>query len=202
MGKKSCQRECESWPALSSFPLPGKILFTAILLTMAVAMVGALGQIVVHDIIPTFFSNSGAQAAASKKVELTDTSGKERGDLFEGLDPTSVQAKTDEPYYLRDQFVWTLRWTHIHLFGMNMIFFFLGAVTLFLDTGWRARAWLIGLPFPGVVVDIAAVWLKNYVSPVFFWLHIPGGGLFTAVFLIVFVRAMKELWWNRPGDET
>lgn len=40
------------------------------------------------------------------------------------------------------------------------------------------NGWLIALPFAGVVVDIATMWLKAFVSPVFFWLHIPGGGFF------------------------
>ena len=45
-----------------------------------------------------------------------------------------------------------------------------------------------------VVVDIAAMWLKAFVSPVFFWLHIPGGGLFAGIFLYVFFRALGEMW--------
>jgi hypothetical protein len=93
-----------------------------------------------------------------------------------------------------EQFIWILRWTHIHLFGMSMLFILLGAVTVFLDISVTARSWLIALPFFGVVVDIAAMWLKAFVSPVFFWLHIPGGGLFAAVFVFVFFRAMAEMW--------
>jgi len=93
-----------------------------------------------------------------------------------------------------EQFIWTLRWTHIHLFGMSMIFIFLGAVTVFLDISVTARNWLIALPFVGVVVDIAAMWLKAFISPAFFWLHIPGGGLFAGIFVFVFFRAMGEMW--------
>lgn len=66
---------------------------------------------------------------------------------------------------------------------MNMIFIFTGAITLFLNLGPAARAWLIGLPFAGVLVDIGAMWLKGYVSPHFFWRHLPGGGLFGCIFV-------------------
>ena len=62
-----------------------------------------------------------------------------------------------------------------------------------LDLGIRARFWLIELPFVGVFMDIAAMWLKIYISPVFFWLHIPGGGFFGLVFIYINIRAMVEM---------
>ena len=48
--------EMRYWPTLRQFPLPAKVLVTATMLTMAVGMLGALGQIVIHDIIPKFAS--------------------------------------------------------------------------------------------------------------------------------------------------
>lgn len=77
---------------------------------------------------------------------------------------------------------------------MSTIFIFLGAITLFLDLSLKARTWLIVLPFLGVLIDISGVWLKGYISPVFFWLHIPGGGLFGTIFLILSLRALWEMW--------
>jgi hypothetical protein len=93
--------------------------------------------------------------------------------------------------------IWTLKWTHIHIFGMNMIFIFMGAIAIFLDLSATRRTWLVVLPFVGVLIDIAAMWLKGYVSPAFFWLHIPGGGLFGLTFIIVSIRALWEMWWMR-----
>ena len=61
---------------------------------------------------------------------------------------------------------------------MGMIFSFMGAVTLWLDAGTALRTWLVVLPFAGVILDILAMWLKAFVSPAFFWLHLPGGGLY------------------------
>jgi hypothetical protein len=118
-----------------------------------------------------------------------------RGDLFaEEL----TEKETEKSSFLHsEQFVWLLKWTHIHLFGMNMIFIIMGTITLFLDFGIRYRTWLVALPFVGVFIDIAAMWLKIYISPVFFWLHIPGGGLFGVVFFIVTIRALLEMWWVR-----
>jgi hypothetical protein len=79
-----------------------------------------------------------------------------------------------------------------------MIFIFVGAITLFLDLSLKARTWIIVLPFIGVLVDIAGIWLKGYISPAFFWLHLPGGGLFGAIFLFVSLRALWEMWFHSP----
>lgn len=183
-----------SWPVLSGMPVPAKALITAVLLTLALAMTGALGQIIVHDIIPTFFTAHTGPSPEPTDPQPTPSTTGTRGDLF-GKETVSAPPPP-EPIYKDEQFVWTLKWTHIHLFGMNMIFFFLGAVTLFLDMGVRAKTWLIILPFVGVIVDIVSMWLKGFVSPVFFWLHIPGGGLFVSIFCFVFFRAMAEMWWT------
>ena len=184
------------WPKLALMPLPAKALVTMIILTMAIAMLGAFGQIIVHDIIPTFFAEEQMEGHSASEMESA-TSADEgeamsgRGDLFTSA---PLEEKIVEPFYKKEQFVWTLRWTHIHLFGMNMIFIFMGIITFCLDLPAKTRAWLIVLPFVGVLVDIAAVWLKGYVSPAFFWLHIPGGALFGAILIYVSLRALWEMW--------
>ena len=200
MNTKNIENQNPNWPKLKTFPIPAKALVSAVILTMALAMAGAIGQIIVHDIIPTFFSSSQMEHRGSKsmqEMEQTAADAEGRGDLFaEEL----TEMETDKPSILHsEQFVWILKWTHIHFFGMNMIFIIMGAITLFLDLGIRTRSWLVVLPFVGVFIDIAAMWLKIYISPVFFWLHIPGGGLFGVVFFIVTIRAILEMWWVRKN---
>ena len=169
-----------------------------IILTIAIAMLGALGQIIVHDIIPTFFAEEQMAGHSGSEMESVSSPGEReatsgRGDLFASA---PLEEKVAEPFYKKVQFVWTLRWTHIHLFGMNMIFIFMGAITLLLDLPAKTRAWLIVLPFVGVLVDIAAVWLKGYISPAFFWLHVPGGALFGAILVYVSLRTLWEMWYQ------
>ena len=178
-----------SWPTLARFSLPAKVLVSAVLVSMAMAMLGALGQIIVHDIIPTFYHESAHSSQAGEQ----NVSAVERGDLFADA-PVRNKVQESQTFYETEQFVWTLKWTHIHLFGMGMIFIFVGAVALFLDLSPKLRAWLIVLPFAGVWIDIASMWLKGFVSPAFFWLHLPGGGVFASVFLFVFCRALWEMW--------
>ena len=122
--------------------------------------------------------------------------GSSRGDLFANT-PVREKAHKIQPFYQTEQFVWTLKWTHIHLFGMNIIFIFMGTIAIFLDLSTGRRTWLVALPFFGILIDIAAVWMKGYISPAFFWLHIPGGGLFGLTFAIVSIRALWEMWWLR-----
>ena len=184
------------WPKLALMPVPAKALVTMIIMTMAIAMLGALGQIIVHDVIPTFFAGEQMAGHSASEMEAVTSPGEGeatsgRGDLFAS---TPVEEKVAGPLYKTEQFVWTLRWTHIHLFGMSMIFIFMGAITMFLDLSPRARTWLVVLPFIGVLIDIASVCLKGYISPAFFWLHIPGGGLFGTIFIFVSLRALKEMW--------
>lgn len=183
---------------------PAKALATCVIVSLALGMAGALGQIVLHDIIPTFFTGQAPESSKSMSGANTgETKGQagpvqasDRGDLFADLSAADTQSE-HSAIYKDEQFVWTLKWTHIHMFGINLIFILMGAITLFLDIGSRARTWLIVLPFIGVLIDVLAMWLKGFVSPVFFWLHIPGGGLFAAVFGYVSLRALWEMW-GRP----
>jgi len=134
---------------------------------MAIALLGALGQIVVHDIIPTFFAESSTMDEAGMSMEsmpdsdsaTKEASPSERGDLFSDDTPAAEEKAHSMPFYKNktEQFVWTLKWTHIHLFGMNMIFIFMGLIATFLDVGIRWKTLLVILPFAGVLIDIATI---------------------------------------------
>jgi len=166
-------------------------------------MLGALGQIVIHDIVPTFYVEAAAQPSTEgmrpSDLSVDQTATSQRGDLFSEETPAAEDTAEPVPIYKTEQFVWALKWTHIHLFGMNMIFFFIGGIAVLLDLELKWRTWLVILPFAGILIDIASMWLKGYVSPAFFWLHIPGGGLFGFVFFYVSARAFYEMWWVRKN---
>jgi uncharacterized membrane protein (DUF485 family) len=51
---------------LARIPTPAKALATCIIGVLTVGMLGALGQIVVHDIIPTIYAQSGNDASAPR----------------------------------------------------------------------------------------------------------------------------------------
>jgi hypothetical protein len=176
MSRNNIPGRNQKWPTLAQLPVPAKALVSIVILTMAFAMLGALGQIIVHDIIPTFFSSqpSGhrdySETSEQHESKESDSAASDRGDLF-AEESSRAEAPEKQPLHQTEQFVWMLKWTHIHLI----------------------------LPFIGVLVDIAAMWLKGYISPAFFWLHIPGGGLFGIVFAIVSVRAFWEMYSARKN---
>jgi len=97
-------RDRNGWPKLALLPIPAKALVTMIILTMAVALVGALGQIVVHDIIPTFFAEEGVAAKSAGEVVAspqpeTGEGSIGRGDLFD-MEPS--ETKGAKPFYEKD----------------------------------------------------------------------------------------------------
>lgn len=188
---------------LTRLPTPAKVLVTSIIFTMSIAMVGALAQIIIHDIIPTFggeHTHGSAEGHHGSTPDHHGNNGQEQDsnddNFFSGFE-TPKHPENKKPFYNEEQFLWALKWTHIHLFGMSMIFIFMGGVAFLLNFSEKIRILLIALPFVGIIIDISAVWLKTFISPVFFWLHIPGGNLFMMIFVIVSLRALWEMWIYR-----
>ena len=176
----------ESMSKPKKWYLPIKILVTMIVIMISLGMSFALGQIVIHDIIPTFAKGMDHVEAHSEK---DGGQNENRGDLF-----ASDMPKKSEPFFKSDEFIFALKFTHIHVFGMGAIFILMGAIVVFLDLHIKLKAWLIILPFVGIIVDLASVWLKFFIHPVFFWLHIPGGALFGVVFSIVVLLSVWQMW--------
>ena len=189
MGVTPHRHNGELGPRMANWSLPAKALVTMIVVMLAIGMAVALGQIIVHDIIPTF---AKTKTHAMQEMAPMPESSSGRGDLFAEAAP--VAEKSQPAFYKTDEFIFALKFTHIHIFGMSGIFIAMGALVLFLDNSLRLRSWLIVLPFIGILVDLASVWLKIFVHPVFFWLHIPGGALFGLVFAVDSFLILKQLW--------
>lgn len=182
----------DTLPVLGRWPVPAKVLATAIVLMMAVGMSGALGQIIVHDIIPTFSRAGHSVPGEEAQRQPTPAPETGRGDLFS--DVTATETAPPNPFYLTDEFIFALKFTHIHVFGMSGIFIVMGALAVFLNRSTALRCWLVALPFAGILIDLASVWLKIFVHPAFFWLHIPGGLMFGIVFAVESILILKALW--------
>ncbi len=192
-----CSHFLNKRPHPGTWPLPAKALVSMVVVMMSLGLLFAGGQIVVHDIIPTFFSESALVSSGRGHVEEPAT---ERGDLF----GDTMNTMEKPPFYKSDEFIFALKFTHIHIFGMSAIFILMGAIVFFLDLSTRVRTWLIILPFMGVIIDLAAVWLKLFVHPAFFWLHIPGGNLFGIVFTLDAYFILVQMWIGsstRPKTE-
>jgi len=186
--QKTKLRSSELGPNLRIWPLTGKVLVSMVIIMMSLGLCIAVGQVIVHDIIPTFWNGNKHVVSGHNEMDTSSTS---RGDLFADA---PVKEKAVTPFYKTDEFVFALKFTHIHIFGISAIFILMGILILFLDLSITARIWLIVLPFIGIVIDLSSVWLKLFVHPSFFWLHIPGGILFGAIFIIDAVIMLWQMW--------
>ena len=191
MGHQTAQSVLGSLPRPREWYLPIKILVTLMVIMISLGMLSALGQIVVHDIIPTL--GKGMMGHIESRSGGNDRHHENRGDLFASAEP----ALEKKPFYKTDEFIFALKFTHIHTFSMSAIFILMGAVTVFLDLGIKTKAWLITLPFVGVGSDLASVWLKLFVHPVVFCLHIPGGVLFGTIFGMGACLSLWQMWGRR-----
>ena len=189
MGATAHRHNGELGPRLGNWSLPAKALATMIVLMLAIGMAGALGQIIVHDIIPTF---TKTETHSMQEMAPMPESSSGRGDLF--AEATPIAEKSQPAFYKTDEFIFALKFIHIHIFGMSAIFIVMGALVLFLDLDRGLRTWLVVLPFIGILIDLVSVWLKIFVHPAFFWLHIPGGVLFGLVFAVDSLLILKQLW--------
>ena len=88
----------KNWPRISDLPIPAKALLTAIILTISVGMIGAGGQIIIHDIIPTFFSEHPGETGSHAEMTAVTS---QRGDLFAD-DPVEKTEEKRTPLYQPD----------------------------------------------------------------------------------------------------
>ncbi len=197
MGVTPHRQNGELGPRLGHWSLPAKALATSIVVMLAIGMAGALGQIIVHDIIPTF---AKTETHVMQEMAPMKESSSGRGDLFAEAAPAAE--KSQPAFYKTDEFIFALKFTHIHIFGMSAIFIAMGALVLFLDLRLGLRTWLVVLPFIGILIDLASVWLKIFVHPGFFWLHIPGGALFGLVFAVDSLLILQQLWGGKAAVTT
>ncbi len=91
------------------------------------------------------------------------------------------------------------RLSHIHLFGISFIFFFVGLIFSF---AVGVPRWLKSLaiftPFAFLLVDVLSWWLTKW-SPGFAWLTIIGGFGYMAASGYMWVVSMIQMWL-KPRD--
>jgi hypothetical protein len=109
----------------------------------------------------------------------------------------AAEAAERKPLLDEWKFQWLLTYTHIHSFSMAFVFFFAGALYLMSGASVRAKIGWTTLPFAGILLDLAGLWLRQYCCGAWAVAQYLGGTLFGAAFLVMFVTVMKDLWINR-----
>ncbi len=91
-----------------------------------------------------------------------------------------------------------IRVSHIHLFGITVIFFIMG---LMFSHAYVRPVWLkctiIAAPFAATVSDISSWYFIKLYHP-FGWVVIGGGALMAACFAFMWVVTMYQMWFSRP----
>lgn len=87
-----------------------------------------------------------------------------------------------------------VRVSHIHLFGLTMVFFIVGTIFshAYVRPVWFKCA-VIALPFAALVLDIGSWYFTKLFHP-FAWVVIAGGTLMGLAFAFMWVVSLYQLW--------
>ncbi|MGD0023271.1 MAG: hypothetical protein ABSC37_01405 [Xanthobacteraceae bacterium] len=85
--------------------------------------------------------------------------------------------------------------SHIHLFGISIIFLLTGAIFAFSETPLWFRVFLVVVPYLAILMDIGSWWFTKYLDPTFFAYIVIGGGACTGLALAaqIFI-SLWEMW--------
>jgi hypothetical protein len=86
------------------------------------------------------------------------------------------------------------RVSHIHLFGVSIIFLITGAIFSLSSTPIWLRVGLVVLPYVTIVMDIGSWWATKYFSPIFAYVVIGGGALMGLALASQILISLWEMW--------
>ncbi|MGO9771188.1 MAG: hypothetical protein ACLPSW_16895 [Roseiarcus sp.] len=85
--------------------------------------------------------------------------------------------------------------SHIHLFGISIIFLLTGAIFAFSETAIWLRVTLVVVPYLTILADIGSWWLTKYVDPAVFAYVVVGGGACMGLALAAQILiGLWEMW--------
>ncbi|MCF6230194.1 MAG: elongation factor-1 alpha [Gammaproteobacteria bacterium] len=109
---------------------------------------------------------------------------------FTRLDAAQEVAKVDEGADISS----LTRVSHIHLFGISFIFFFVGLIfSLSVGIPRWLKVTVILTPFAFLILDVISWWLTKF-TPGFAWLTIIGGFGYTAASGYMWVVSLYQMW--------
>ena len=90
------------------------------------------------------------------------------------------------------------RVSHIHLFGISIIFLLTGTIFALSDTAVWLRVSLVVIPYLAIVADIGSWWLTKF-EPVFAWVVIIGGGFMGLALAGQILISLWQMWFGHAG---
>ncbi len=85
--------------------------------------------------------------------------------------------------------------SHIHLFGVSIIFLLTGAIFAFSKTPVWFRVSFVVVPYLSILMDTGSWWLTKYVDPAFFaYVVVVGGACMGLVLAAQILISLWEMW--------
>lgn len=93
------------------------------------------------------------------------------------------------------------RVSHIHLFGISFIFFFMAFIFSFaVNIPKRRKMIVIAIPFAFLIIDVMSWWLTK-LSPHFAWFTIIGGIGYSLASAYMWFTSMFQMFLYKSGDQ-
>ena len=86
------------------------------------------------------------------------------------------------------------RVSHIHLFGISIIFLLTGAIFALSETPIWLRVSLVVVPYVTIMMDIGSWWFTKYLDPAFAYVVIAGGAGMGVALAAQILIALWEMW--------
>jgi hypothetical protein len=86
------------------------------------------------------------------------------------------------------------RVSHIHLFGISLIFMITGGIFALSETPVWVRVTLVVIPYLTIVMDIGSWWLTKYLDPAFAYVVLIGGAAMGMALAVQIVVPLWEMW--------
>jgi hypothetical protein len=86
------------------------------------------------------------------------------------------------------------RVSHVHLFGISIIFLLTGAIFALSEVSWKWRLPIVALPYLAVWADIGSWWITKY-DPVFAYVVVAGGTLMGVALAVQIFYSLWAMWF-------
>lgn len=86
------------------------------------------------------------------------------------------------------------RVSHIHLFGISIIFFLTGAIFSLSETPIWFRVVVLVAPYVAIVMDIGSWWATKYYDPVFGYVVLVGGAFMGLAMACQILVSLWDMW--------
>ena len=90
------------------------------------------------------------------------------------------------------------RVSHVHLFGISLIFLLTGGIFALSEVSVRPRVAILILPYVAIWADIGSWWMTKYL-PIFSWVVLVGGGIMGLMLATQILVSLWEMWFKKSS---